>query len=63
MSACERECMKWAKGLKVVNEFHDQGLCVKAITAGGGWIQMFEVKRPRLPQLCQRTIIPIDTVD
>lgn len=39
-------CIKWARGLTVTTEFHDQGLCVKARTAGGLHIQMVEVKRP-----------------
>lgn len=38
--------IKWAAGLTVMTEFHDQGFCVKALTAGGLCIQMFEVKRP-----------------
>lgn len=47
-------CIKWAEGLTVMTEFHDQGLRVKALTAGGLHIQMFEVKRPGWNQFSQR---------
>lgn len=49
-------CTKWAEGLTVMAEFHDQGLCVKAVTAGGLHIQRFEVKRPGRNQFSQRQL-------
>lgn len=49
-------CIKWAKGLTVMTEFHDQGLCVKALTAGGLHILMFEVKKPGRNQVPQRQL-------
>lgn len=59
-----RACsIKWADRITVATEFHDQGFCVKALTAGGAWIQMFEVMRPGLPQFSQKTIIPLDLLD
>lgn len=47
-------CIKWAEGLTVMTEFHDQGFCVKALTAGGPHSQMFEVKRPGQNQFSHR---------
>lgn len=62
-----RMCMciiQWANSLRVVTEFHDQGLCEKALTAGGSWTQMFEVMRPGYPPFSQREIIiPLDLLD
>lgn len=49
-------CIKWAEGLTVMTEFHDQGLRVKALTAGGLHIPMFEVKRPGRNQVSQRQL-------
>lgn len=49
-------CIKWAEGLTVMTEFHDQGLCVKALTAGGLHILMFEVKKPGRNQVPQRQL-------
>lgn len=53
----------WAECLRVVTEFHHQGFCGKALTAGGAWILMFEVKRPELAQFSQKTIILLDLRD
>lgn len=53
-------CIKWTAGLTVMTEFHDQGFCVKALTAGGMRIQMFEVKGPGQNQFPQRQLsLPI----
>lgn len=55
--------MKWASGLRVVTGFHDQGLSEQTQTAGGAWIQMFEVMRPASPQFSHKAIIPLDLLD
>lgn len=46
----------------MVTEFHDQGLSLKALTVGGEWIQMFEVKKSHgFPLFSQKAIMPIES--
>ena len=55
--------MKWANGLRVATGFQDQGLGEEALTAGGAWIQMFEVMRPTSTRFSHKAIIPLDLQD
>lgn len=48
----------------MVSELNDQGLSVKALTVGGEWIQMFEVKKSHgFPLFSQKAIMPTDLLE